>query len=169
MTGTGYGSDRTQWSIGSPAGEWRTIAHKECRYGDQESDEGHPERHHVEVREGHVLSANLDRQEVISECGKGCGGEDEEDHDRAMHGHQLQVVFRCHDAARGAIFGQQLQTGNGSARPPKMDSHEPGKHHANHDGEEGQTVILFSDDLVIEAEDVLPDKARRGRVMCYMG
>jgi hypothetical protein len=47
-----------------------------------------------------------------------------------------------------------------------MDSHQPGKHHPNQDGDQRHTVILLADDLVVETENVLPDEARRRRVMC---
>ncbi len=34
--------------------------------------------------------------------------------------------------------------------------------------DQGQPVILLADDFVVEAEDVLPNEARRGRVVRYM-
>src|SRR5215470_11803568 len=36
-----------------------------------------------------------------------------------------------------------------------MNTHEPGKTHADQNGQESKSVVLFADDLVVEAEDVL--------------
>src|ERR1039458_352695 len=52
--------------------------------------------------ERHVFCAGLDGQEEIAECGERGGGEHEEDHDGAVHGHQLQVILRRHQSIREA-------------------------------------------------------------------
>ena len=49
-----------------------------------------------------------------------------------------------------------------------MDAHDPGKEHPEQGGDQGQRVILFADDFVVDAEDVLPDEACRGSVMHFM-
>jgi hypothetical protein len=40
-----------------------------------------------------------------------------------------------------------------------MDAHDPGKHHADQGGDQGQRVILLADDFVVEAENMLSDEA----------
>jgi hypothetical protein len=52
----------------------------------------------------------------------------------------------------------RLQTGDGSVRPAQVDAHQPGKDHPDQGGDQGQSVILFADDLMVETEDVLPMK-----------
>ena len=54
------------------------------------------------MRERHVLGTHLDGQEVVAETREGRSGQDKEDHDGAVHGHQLQVVLRGEHASRGS-------------------------------------------------------------------
>jgi hypothetical protein len=42
-----------------------------------------------------------------------------------------------------------------------MNSHEPGQNHPDEHGYQGKAVVLLSDDFMVEAEDVLADKAGR--------
>ena len=120
------------------------------------------------MREGHVFGARLDGQKEIAECGERGGGEHKEDHDRAVHGHQLQVILRRHHVARRAGLGEQVQPGNRETAESQMDAHEPGKDHSDQGGDQGQRVILLADDFVVEAEDVLPNEAGRGSVVYRM-
>ena len=78
-----------------------------------------------------------------------------------MHGEQREIVFRCDDAARSAGFRQQFQAGNSRCRPDEMETHQPGKRHAYANGQETKGIILFSNHLVIKAENVLPEKSFR--------
>ena len=154
--------------VGGPSAEGRSVADEECDTRTRKADERDPERHHVEVGKGHVFRAHLDGQKVIAEGGKGRSGENEEDHDGGMHGHQLQVVLRRHHIPGRAILGKQMQPRNRSVRPSQVDAHQPGKQHADQDRDQGQRVILLADDFVVQAENVLPDKASRRRMVYRM-
>ena len=123
-----------------PATQGRSVAHEEGRHQNHEAGECDPERHHVEVREGHVFGAYLDGQEEITEGREGSGREHKEDHDGAMHGHQLQVVLRRHHPARGAGFRKQLQAGDRGVVPRQVDAHEPGKKHSDKGGEQAPSA-----------------------------
>ena len=119
----------------------------------RDSRERDPERHHVEVRERHVFRAGLDGQEEIAERGERGSGEHEEDHDGAVHGHQLQVVLRRHHVTRRARLGEQVQPGNGPTAESEVDAHEPGEKHSDQGRDQGQRVILLADHFVVDAED----------------
>src|SRR5271157_2930667 len=124
------------------------------------------------MREGHIVGTDLDGQEEITEGRERRGREHKKDHDRAMHGHQLQVVLWRHHPARSTILRKQLQAGDRGAVPREVDSHEPGKRHSNQSGDQGQSVILLADHLVVQTEDVLPNETCRRpvmrRVRCYV-
>ena len=96
----------------SPAAQSWPVACEEGGDENQEADERDPERHHVEMGEGHVFRAGLDGQKEITEGGEGRGGEHKKDHDGAVHGHQLQVILRRHQIAGCAGLGEQMQAGN---------------------------------------------------------
>ena len=59
-----------------------------------------------------------------------------------------------------------MQPRDRSVRPPQVDAHQPGKHHADEHSGQAQTVILLADHLVIEAKNVFPDETRRRPVVC---
>ncbi len=165
FAGPGNRSHRAERRVLRPATQGRAVAYEERRDQDQKRHERDPERHHVEMRERHVLRAHLNGQKVIAEGREWRRGEHEKHHDRAVHGHQLQVVLRRHHAAGRAVLGEHLQAGNRGIGPAKVDAHEPGKHHAGKRRDQGQSVILLADHLVVQAENVFSDEARRGRVM----
>ena len=85
----------------------------------------------------HVLRAHLDGQEIVAKGGEGRCGEHKEDHDGAMHGHQLQIVLGSHYVAGRAILRKQLQSGNRGIGPAQVDAHQPGKKHSNQSREPG--------------------------------
>ena len=69
--GPGISADGAERRVGRPAGNRRTVGDEKCSHHEEEGDKGGPEGHHVETREGHVLRADLDGQEIISEGGEG--------------------------------------------------------------------------------------------------
>ena len=142
------GRHRAQWRIAGPAVQRRAAGDEESREHDHEGEDGDPERQHVQNGESHVRSADLNRQEVIAEAALRRGGENEEHHDGAVHGHQCQVGFRL-DVA------EQRQS---SARPDQVDAHQQRQKHADEHGGQRQKVILNSDDFVVEAENLLADE-----------
>ncbi len=97
----------------------------------------------------------------IAERGEGGVGEHEEHHQRAMHREQREIIFRRDDAARSAGFRKQFEAGNSRRRPDKVETHQPGKHHAHANGQETKGVVLLSDHFVIEAKDVLAEESLR--------
>ncbi len=57
-----------------------------------------------------------------------------EDHDGSVHGHQLQVILGRHYITGRAGTGEQVQAGNCEVGKSQVDTHEPGKEHANDGG-----------------------------------
>src|SRR6266513_379318 len=86
-----------------------------------------------------------------------------------MHGHQLQVELRRHQVASRSGFREQMKAGNFQSCKPKVKPHQPGKHHAGNCRHQRQAVVLLSDDLMVQAENVLANEALRRRVMSYVG
>ena len=152
-----------QRRIRGPAGDWRAVGHEERCDQDEESDEGGPEGHHVEAREGHVFRADLNGQKVIAEAREWRIGENEEHHDRAVHGHQREVILGRDDAAGRAVRRKFVEQRNRGRTPGQVDAHEPGEHHAGDYGDERQAVVLQPDDFVVETEYVIADEALRRR------
>ena len=97
-------------------------------------------------------------KEIVAEAGEGSGGQDKEDHDGAVHGHQLQVILGREYAARSSGLGQELESGNGIVRPCQVNPHDPGQYQPDVNRHQREGVILLADHFVIEAEDVLPDE-----------
>src|SRR5579863_9553389 len=50
-----------------------------------------------------------------------------------------------------------------------METHQPGKHHADKHGDESQGVILLADHFVIEAENIIPKETLRRCVNMSLG
>ena len=165
-------TDRThsaQRSILRPTTESGTVGDEECGDHHQEGDERNPERHHVEVRKGHVFRASLNGQEEVAEGRKGRSSEHKEDHDGSVHGHQLQVIFGRHHVAGSACAREQMQARNREISPAEVNTHEPGKEHSHDRGDQSQRVILLADHFVVNAEDVLPNEAGRSSVLRCVG
>ena len=108
---------RIERCVLGPAPESRPIAQNERRHEDDEGHESDPERHHIESRKRHVLRTNLDGKKEIPERRERRRRQHKENHDGAMHGHQLQVVLWRHLPAGSAILRKQLQARDWSAGP----------------------------------------------------
>ena len=52
-----------------------------------------PEAERVETREGHAARADLCGKDEVAEAGLRRDGEDEEEHQRAVHGDQREIFF----------------------------------------------------------------------------
>src|ERR1039457_6271898 len=81
-----------------------------------------------------------------------------------MHGHQRKVQFRSHDPAWRGGGPKLRKPGDPGVRVDHVESHEQRKTHDDQHRKQGQKVVLDADDLVVQAEDILPDEALR-RVM----
>jgi len=157
LSGTSDLAEAAERRIGGPATDGSAFRYEERGDEDDERDKRRPEGEHVQRREGHILGADLNRQEVVSEAGLRRGGEHHKDHDGAVHGEQRQILFRQNGAAR---HEGKLEVG-----PGQVDTHEEGKRHAHEDAEEREQNVLNSDDLMIFAKDVFPDEPRRRLVV----
>ncbi len=101
LAGAGNRAHRAQRRILRPSAQSGPVANEERRDQNHEGHKCDPERHHVEAGEGHVLGADLNRQKEIAESREGRGGQHKEDHDGAVHGHQLQVDTPASSRRRG--------------------------------------------------------------------
>ena len=169
MSGTAHRTHRAQRGILRPATQGGTVGHEKRRDHNHEGDKRNPERHHVEMRKGHVFRSRLNRQEEVAKRRERGRGEDKKDHDRAVHGHQLQVVLGGHHVSRRTGAGKQVEARDGEIAPAQVDTHEPGKEHPHHGGDQSQRVILLADDFVVQAEDMLPNEACWGSMLRCVG
>ena len=159
LTRAGDFSQRAEGRIAGPPGNRCAPGNEKRSAHYAERKKCGPERQHVQNRKGHVGSANLDGQNVVAKSGLRRRGEHHKDHDRAVHGEQRQILLGRDLAALGE--------GNLQVRPGQMHAHQERKRHPQEHREQGQAPILYADDLVVQAEDVLanPSGWRRVSVM----
>ena len=98
-----------QRGVGRPTRDRGAAGGKQRGHHDGEGNERDPEREHVEHGEGHVARAHLDGQKVVAEARQRRGGQHEEDHDGAVHGHHRQIELRSHRTSGEAEGEQSLQ------------------------------------------------------------
>src|ERR1044072_4033286 len=80
-------SNRGERRVSGPASRRPYDRPARGEYRGDEYDQTHersPEREHVEDREGHVVRADLNREEVVAEAALRRGREHEEDHHRCV-------------------------------------------------------------------------------------
>ena len=82
-----------------------------------------------------------------------------------MHGHQGEIIFWGHYALGRADGREFIEHWNWPGRPAEVETHEPGKNHADENGKQRQRVVLLADHFVIEAKDVLTNKTGWRRVL----
>src|ERR1700747_185173 len=111
---------------------------EESRDENEEGEAGDPERQHVEDRKGHVRSADLDGQEVVTEAPLGRSRKNEKNHDGAVHGEKGKVGF-------GFDLSEEREIRGG---PDEVNAHEERKKHAGENRRESEEEVLNSDDLV---------------------
>ena len=156
LTRSGIGK-RAQRCVSCPAVQGSPAAHEEGGNQDHKCHKSRPERQHVQDGKRHVGRADLNRQKVISETALRRGGEHEEHHDGAVHGEQTEIGFRLDLADERQLRG----------RPDQVDAHQQGQKHAGEHRDQRQKVVLKADYLVVQAENVFPDKALGGGVRVY--
>jgi len=116
-------TDRIQWSVlvQPPAS---AIVNEERRDQNEESSEC--DQNDIMLNRGNgISSARPESAEVIAKRGERRGRQYEKDHDRAMHGHQLQIIFGV-STPPARRWGQRMEPGNRSIRPSEVDAHYPG-------------------------------------------
>ena len=153
FAGPRHFAEPAQRGVAGPAADRRAARNHKCRQYRDEGEERHPKREHVQVRKSHVRRADLNRQKIVSEAALRRRREDEEHHDRAVHRQHRRILLRRHDSA--------LNERNVRARPRQVETHDHGKNHSDDDRRHGQQDVLDADHFMIDAEDVLADKARR--------
>ena len=85
------------------------------------------------------MGADLGGEDQVAEAGLRSGGEDEEEHDRAVDGDQGEV-----------IFGQDRAVEReGPVGPDEMDAHQEREEGSDGDGDEREDEVLDADDAVI--------------------
>jgi hypothetical protein len=83
----------------------------------------------------------------------------EEHHERAVHRHQLDVVFRQDHAARRHRLRQHPAPRHRLARKAELPAHLHRQDPAHEQEEQAHEQELDADDLVVGGKDVLPDEA----------
>ena len=119
--------------------------------GDEEAREQHddreqvdPEAQHVHVREHHVPGAAHERNQVVAEPAEEQRRQQVDDHDHAVHGHELIIVVR-RDEAEGV-------------READLQPHQQRQHERDEPDADRHAAVLDRDDLVVLAPDVLLDE-----------
>jgi len=93
LTGTGE-CGLGEWRIGCPATDGGSAGDEK---GGEQRDKGggsEPHTSGVEARKGHVAGANLGGENEVAEARLWSDGEDEEQHERTVHGDDCEVLFR---------------------------------------------------------------------------
>src|SRR5271170_431674 len=89
-------SNHRKWRIRSPTRLGRTTRHKETTEHDHAADEIYPVAGHVKLGERHVLRADLQRYQIISERTNRQRHHTEKHHDRTVHRAELIVKLGSH-------------------------------------------------------------------------
>ena len=126
-----------------PAAAGRAARDEEAREQHDDGEQVDPEAQHVQVREHHVPGAAHERNQVVAEAAEEQRRQQVDDHDHAVHGHELIIVVR-RDEAEG-VREADLQ-------PHQQRQHERDEPYADRDA-----AVLDRDDLVVLAPDVLLD------------
>jgi len=108
----------------------------------------------VQDRKSHIRRADLNGQEVVAEAALWRGGEHEENHDGAMHGHQSEISLRLDVSQKRQDCGGRDQ----------MNAHQQREEHADKHRSQREEVILEADDFMIETEDPLSNEPLGARV-----
>ena len=138
--GRGDGAERgiaVQPEMGAPPGTMKAAS------STSERESSEPERDGVHRWQRHAASADLFGQNEVREAAQRRGGEHEEDHQRAVHGDEGEIVFGLDLAEEG-----KREVG-----PDEVDSHDEREDGSGGDGDEREQEILDSDDAVVGGEE----------------
>ena len=137
-----------------PAGDEEAAEHRDA------AEEEAPVADHVDLREGHVRGADLEREHEVPESADGERDHAEEDHDGAVHRPELVVELREHRPARHARLTEEVadQRQRG-ARVGQVPAHQHHQREAEEQEQHAGDGVLDADHLVIGREDVLPPEA----------
>ena len=100
LTGAGERSGG-EGRVGGPAADGCAARDEEGGEERDEGERGEPQAGGVDARKGHVVRADLCGEDQVAEAGLGCDGEDEEEHQRAVHGDEGEVLFGKDGAVEG--------------------------------------------------------------------
>lgn len=130
--------------VKGPARVRRAAAGEEAGHGQDRSGQVQPPGKEVEAWKGHVLGADLQRQQNVAEGRRDAWDDKKKDHDHAVQGEHGVVGLGVHD---------------GPSRRDEFQAHEHAQHHA--DGEHAQDgpQVEHADALVIRGEDPGQDAA----------
>ena len=119
------------------------FGNKEGGEQNDEGGSGDPEGDGVESREGHAAGADLLGEDEAGESDLRRDGEHEEDHQRAVHGDEGQIIFRL----------EKAEEGKWRVGPDAMDAHDEREQSADGDGGEGKQEIEDSEGAVLSGEE----------------
>ena len=152
--------DDRQRRIRCPAGLRRAARHEEARQHDAAADEVHPVARHIELGERHVGRANHQRHHVVAEAADGEGHDAEEHHDGAVHGAELVVELREHDAPRRIGRAEQrADHRNGLHREGELITHQRHQPESEEQKQETRDGVLNPDDLMVLGKNPLRHEA----------
>ena len=124
------------------------------------ADEVHPVARHVELGERHVGRADHQRHHVVAEAADGERHDAEEHHDGAVHGAELVVELRQHDAARRVRRAEQRSDdGNRLHRKRELIAHQRHQAESEQQKQQRRDRVLNPDDLVVLGKNPLRDEA----------
>ncbi|KAG1455361.1 hypothetical protein G6F57_015312 [Rhizopus arrhizus] len=123
--------DTRQRRIGDPAGHGE-FANTQRDHHQRGADHEDPEAEGVEERERHVARADLQRHDDVHQADHERGGH-EEDHDHAVRGEDLVVVFRWQEAVTARAGRGQLRAHH--QRIGEATHQHDQRHHHVHDAD----------------------------------
>ena len=129
-------------NVEGPARVRRAAARKERGDGNGAADDEQPPREDVDLREGHVARADLERHDEVPERRRDAGNDEEEDHDHAVEREDGIV----------GLGGKKVH-----ARPDELEPHGEAERHADNEEGERRDQVEQPDPLVVGREDPAED------------
>ena len=138
--------------IGGPGAAKRAALDQKRSEKNESAQQENLIRKAIDSRKRHVVAADHQRDQEISECGDEHGHGHPENHDAAVHGDQRVVLARRNDPVPGNMLIGKAQLHAEDVREIAAD------HGHRHAGEQ----ILHGDDLVVGGPEVFLKKSRLG-------
>ena len=154
------GGDDRQRRIRRPSGLRGAARHEEAGEHDAAADEVHPVARHVELGERHVGRADHQRHHVVAEAADRQRHDAQEHHDRAVHGAELVVELRQHDAARRVRRAEQRSDDRDRLhRERELVAHQRHQAESEEQKQQARDGVLNPDDLVVLGKNPLRHEA----------
>ena len=154
------GRSGTQGRVGRPSRLGRAAIDEETGQDDDAGKDVEPITHRIERGKGHVPRPDFQRDQVVAETADQQRHDDQEDHDRGVHGEKHVVTARQNDAVNRNGGGQErADQGDLHARVGQLETDPHGQQATDEQEEKTGPKVLQADHLVVERPDVFGEEA----------